>query len=298
MLVITPKLQRRFGTLGLIALVAGLFILYRWAEPTSTFSASTTPTQSPTVTMRLENAPFESYTNGHKSWSVWADKIDLERTSGAAMSMIQSATIEGIRDGALYKLPGKTSIPTASSQSSSGIVTANFSARKGRYSAQNLDSMPPEWAQNYTLQWQFRLMEDVKLQTREGEKLTADSMTLFELVNRRTGLPEHRIVWDSGAEMMSKKVHVHANQMRMDPGERLVECMNGVRCSYPDGAVQTERAFLSLKDSILRCPDPASGTDKKMQYTADGLVMDIKKHKLNANRVQMKFPVENFAGSP
>ncbi len=290
--VITPKAQRRYGTLGFLLLAAGLFVLYRWAEPSSSFLNTNSPAPVPTVTMRLEHAPFESYTNGHKSWSVWAERIDLERTAGAAMSMIQSATIEGIRDGVLYRIPDIAAPIAAASGHNKDNRSASFCADRGRYSIQNLDQMPADWAQNYTLQWQFRLMGSVRLQTLAGEKLMADSMTLFELTNRHSGKSEHRIVWDSGAQMISKKVRIHSNEMRMDISDKVLECTNGVRCTYPEGAIQTDRAFFSMKESLLRCPDQSSGTEKKITYAADGLVMDVKRQLLSANHVQLKFPVE------
>ncbi len=294
----TPQVQRRFGTLGVITLLVVLAGVYRWAEPSNTYLSSPSPSPVSTVTMRLENAPFESYVNGHKSWSVWANRIDLERTAGASMSMIQSASIEGIRNGILYKAGEKSPASDDSSVMNKEPALVSFSAQKGRYAIQNLDSMPLEWSQNYTMQWQFRLTDDVKLETLKGETLTAESMTLYELINRRTRKSEHRLVWDSGADMTSKKVRVHSNQMRMDPGERVLECTHGVRCAYPDGAVQTDRAYLSLKEQILRCPDPAAGTEKKLQYSAEGLVVNIKNRVFTANRVQMKFPVESAGAVP
>lgn len=281
-------------------LIFALYLAYRWAEPAPTSSLPFQTSFNSTVTMRLEEAPFIGYANGRKSWSVWAKRIDLERLPGASFSTVQSATLVDIRDGALYTLPDTPAPPAASANASaapSGTVNvkpaATFRARRGRYALQNLEPTPAHLTLNYNVQWQFKLTEDVDFRMQNGDRLQADSLTILELTNKRTGRPERRILCESGAKVTHKEVSMRANSARYDPAERLVECLGGVRGTFKNGTVQSERAFWSLNEQIVRCPETATGVVDGMAFRAEGLVIDMKHRTLRANRVRARFRMES-----
>lgn len=274
-----------------------VYRLYRWAEPSPGAFGPFPNTAGTIVTMRMENAPFEGYTQGHKSWSVWAKRLDFERLSGSSFSSIQSISITDIREGKLFKVPDTPAVSPsapASKQDSSPVThaaspTATFRARQGRYAINNLEPLPPDLLMSYTVQWQFKLLDDVDFRTRDGDELHADSMTILEMNNRRTGRLERRILCEKGATIRRKDTKIIANQMRYNPDERLVECLGGVRGTFKNGTVQTERAFWSLNEQVLRCPDKVSGVVDAGTFEADSLIIDQKRGLRRANGFHIRF---------
>src|SRR5690242_1340389 len=88
---------RAAGWIAALAVGVGVYLAYRWAEPSpASFTASNNLSARP-AGIRLENAPFTGYAQGQKAWSLWAKQIDLQRSQGAALGDIQSADLTDIR---------------------------------------------------------------------------------------------------------------------------------------------------------------------------------------------------------
>jgi hypothetical protein len=296
------QVVRAAGWIAAIAVGVGVYLAYRWAEPSpASFTASNNLSARP-AGIRLENAPFTGYAQGQKAWSLWAKQIDLQRAQGAALGDIQSADLTDIRNGVLYQLPPEAAGLEPVSASSSGTAVspasarppdkrkaapyATFRAKHGHYTAGAQSSLlPPEMMPNYLVQWQFTLTDDVELRTRTGDRLRADSLTILQLWNRRTRRQERRITCDAGARVTREDVTIQANKARYDPAERVVECLGGVRGTFKGGMVQTERAFWSLKDHMLRCPETTAGRLRDMPFQTDNLTVDLKRGLVRANHV-------------
>jgi hypothetical protein len=308
-------IKRVLGWAILPAVVIPLYLLYRWAGSPSTDATLVHTVGGSTLTVRLENAPFTGYADGHKSWSLWARTIDLERPPDSSLANIQSALLTDIRDGILYKPPtgatasapkGGTALRTppmgaapnsedTDSSAPVGPPAATFQARQGRYTIGMADSIPPDLALNYNLKWQFKLTGSVDLRTSAGDRLQSPSLAILDLRNRRTRRPERRMICDEGAEITLDKIHLHANQMRYDPTERTVECLGGVRGALKDGVVQAERLFWSLKDQVIRCPETATGVMKGIPFTAEGMTIDMKHRVSHANHISIQLRREDVS---
>lgn len=230
--------------------------------------------------MRLENAPFTSYADGRKSWSLRAHRIALERMAGASLTNIQSANLERIREGVLY----------ASSDASSGASApaARFQADQGRYALGETDPIPDDLALLYAIQWQFRLTGNVHFVIQNGDRLRAPSLTILEMRHRASGKLERRILCTQGAQVFLQGVRIQCNRVRYDPAGRTLECLEGVRGTFQEGQVQAERLFWSHEDSMLRCPDTAAGALRGMPFQATGLTVDLRQRIVEAEQVAIQ----------
>jgi hypothetical protein len=146
----------------------------------------------------------------------------------------------------------------------------------------------------FTVQWQFKLSGDVVFRTRAQDELAAPSMTIYNLVSRKTGKPEQRVICEQGGKMTHLGIHVSANTIRFNPKDRTVECLSGVRGTYKQGNVQAERVYWSLDDEILRCPESASGTVQGMPFLAEGLTLDIKRRRHHANHIHIQLNTDSL----
>jgi len=297
-------LRRVSGYLLVAGAVGAITLVVRWADPTPSLPTPVGTAGTGKVLFRLENAPFTAYSGGHKAWSLFARSVDLEHPLGASFSTLQSATLTDIRDGALYPAsPNDTGPLTLSSPSANaplapapasdtlGPPLATFHAGQGRYILGTNEPVSPDIQLLYTVRSQFKLTGKVDIQARSGDHLQSEALTILDLVNRRTGKSEQRIVCDSGAMITLKGAHIHANQMRYDPRERVVECLGGVRGAFKSGAVQTERAFWSLKDNVIRCPDTAAGTQEDNLFQGEGITLDLNHHKYYANHMTLSYRI-------
>jgi hypothetical protein len=321
-----PKRARRLvlRTLGwslLLGFAVALYFAYGWAGSIVIPVPYLPGNQGMQVSVRMEEAPFASYIHGHKSWSLWAKQIDLEHLAGSAIANIQSATLTDIRDGKLYALPPESApaalplqrpTPTALQQPSrralgtphiEGLTplapggpeaspTATFRAQSGVYSLGTIQSIPNDLTLLYEVQWQFKLQGGVDFQTHSGDRLRADSLTILEMINKRTRRTERRILCDSGARVTRHGVTILANEARYDPAERTVECLGGVRGTFKTGTVQADRLFWSLKDEVIRSPETATGTQGGMTCVWDGLTIDMKRHIWHANTFHARIRME------
>jgi hypothetical protein len=305
-------LQRIFGVAAFAGLVWGIYLTYRWAEPNpNALQAIGMSAASSDVALRMDKTSYASYYGGAKSWALWAERIDLLRPPGSAgLAALQRAEITNIRDGKLYDPPNKklgggvrlatsqstTTAPATSAEERASATppSAVFSARQGHYTAGFQLAGPPELQLNYRIQWQFQLVGDVKYRTHEGDRLTAPSLTILQLLNVRTGHTERRIVCDEGVQVNVDKAQIQANSVRFDPATRLVECLHGVRgvMSGPHSrdTIQAERLYWSLNEQAIRCPESASGQLNGLPFTADGLNIDMKRHTSQGTHLRLKLP--------
>ncbi|HEV2472249.1 MAG TPA: hypothetical protein VGS41_06260, partial [Chthonomonadales bacterium] len=284
------KGKRASGLIAVLGLACGIAWVYRWAEPAGSPNYSLSRIQpAGEASIRLVNTAFSSSAAGHRTYSLWAGEIDIDRMPGMGLSNIQAATIHNIRNGVLYE-PGSPSggVPAlkGSQGSESGAVAATFHADQGRYSVGNLDPVATDIALLYTVRWQFKLTGDVLFQTVRGEKLRAQSIDILDMVERRTGKAERRVLCDSGAAVSLQDATIHAGYARYDPAGRTVDCLDGVRGAFRDGSLQSDRMFWQLAQGDIRCPGPASGVYRGADFTGQGVVIDLHRRTLEANSFQ------------
>ena len=315
---VPDRLHRRFGTLigwtAAIGFVVGTVLVYRWAEPRSPTNAMVqSASVGSNVTMRLENAPFVGHSNGFKTWSLQAGRIELERLPNASLASIESIALTDIKDGLLFPAPPPTpavslaiALPPQRSPSQTpadrltpeaevayGPWTAKFRAGRGHYRSGLMSLPPPELAILYRLQSEFDLSKGVDFRTREGDHFEAESLTVLDLQNKKTGHPERRILCDNGMKVTRKDAQMSANQARYDVTGRTVECLGGARATFLDGVVQAERMYWALDAGIVRCPETTTGTLQGVPFVAQGLTIDIKKRTLHANHIGMDLRSES-----
>ena len=280
----------RCGLLPLFGL--GVFLTYRWAERAPFLPDAVVRNASGRVVVaRLQNAPFTSYADGRKTWSLHAAQIDLERLPGTAFSNIESASVTDIRQGVLYRLPASIS-PAASPKEST--AAARFSARSGRYAQGGAETLPSDLALVFALRWQFRLEGDVSFETTADDKLTASALTMLELTNQRTGKLERRIVCDQGAVIQTKGLRLQSNQLRYNPADRTVECLGGVYAAFSGGTAQAESAYWSPQNQTLTCPGAVSGVMQGLPFQAINVVADIRRRQLHADRATAQIPSDSL----
>ncbi|MCW3099049.1 MAG: hypothetical protein JWL77_4667 [Chthonomonadaceae bacterium] len=313
-----PDLHRRhlrtlLGWGAAVGFVVGTAVVYRWAEPSP---PSTPPVQNASagsnVTMRLENAPFIGHSNGFKTWSLRAGRIELERMPGSSLSSIENVSLQDIKDGQLFPAPPTpavppTTLPVAHSPSGQtaldqlppeteaayGPWTAKFHAGRGHYRSGLMALPPPELALLYRLQSEFDLSQGVDFRTREGDHFEAESLTVLDLIHKQNGRSERRILCDNGMKITRKEAQMTANQARYDVSGRSVECLGGARATFPDGALQAERMYWSLDTGVLRCPETTTGTWQGMPFVAQGLTVDMKKRTVHANQIEFELRSES-----
>ncbi|HZT40804.1 MAG TPA: hypothetical protein VFA07_01375 [Chthonomonadaceae bacterium] len=291
------SLTRALGWTLLAALVLGLYLAYRWAGQPSVVSPPAQVVTGTTPTFLLTNTTYSETSGGHKIWSVWAGRIEMDHMPGAALAAIQKATLTDIRNGVLYRVPASGTVPAAAGTSAplAGPPAATFRADKGLYAVGDLASVPNDIVLAYSVRWQLQLTGNVDLRATDGDHLHADSLSILEMINRRNGRLERRIVCDNGLQVSLKDVQVHANVARYDPADRSVECLGGVRGTFREGAVQADSLFWSLKDQVLRCPETASGTFRAFTGAWNGMSIDLKRHRLYANSFQGNIRSDNVA---
>ena len=103
---------------------------------------------------------------------------------------------------------------------------------------------------------------------------------------------QRRILCESGVRVTSKSMEALSNHAVYFPKERTVECTGGVRGTSKEVTVQAERFFWFLGEETIRCPETVSGTVRGTPFTADGLVIDLKRQRLHANRARMQIRMD------
>jgi hypothetical protein len=296
---------RLLGMMALVGLMWGVYLAYRWAEPNpEAMRAIGMTANTQDLALRMDKAAYTNYFAGQRNWSLWAERIDLLRPAGTiGLAGLQRADITDIRDGKLYDLSSdRTAVPRLAAVTSRearptldpdpATPAVTFSARQGHYTTGMPLSTPPELQLNYRVQWQFQLTGDVRLRTREGNRLNAPAIAILQLTNLHTGHTERRIVCDEGVHVSVDKTQVQANSVRYDPDTRYVECLGGVRAVMPahggQDTFQAERLFWSLKEQAIRCPETATGVMNGLPFTAEGLNIDLKRHVSEGARLKLR----------
>ena len=307
------RLRRKFGFafawLAFAGLCAGIFLLYRAAEPSANrLLPNFNRTSASTVSMRLEGTTFDSYVGNAKIWSLYARVIEGEQPANGSVGEIENATITDIRDGKLYEQPGADGV-SAARNSAAGVVVnralqsttqpplvATFSAAKGEYVAGGTSALPLDIQTTYVVQRELRLTVNVIVKAVNGDKLEADTLTILDMVNRRNNKPERRLLCEHGVKVTTKDGQIQANVARYDPATRMVEALGGARAKSKSNTMQAERLFWSLGDGIVRCPEAASGTWSGTPYTAEGLSIDTRKQTIEGNTMRMQLFTGAIAG--
>ena len=307
------RLRRKFGFafawLAFAGLCAGIFLLYRAAEPSADrLLPNFNRTSASTVSMRLEGTTFDSYVGNAKIWSLYARVIEGEQPANGSVGEIENATITDIRDGKLYEQPGADGV-SAARNSAAGVVVnralqsttqpplvATFSAANGAYVAGGTSALPLDIQTTYVVQRELRLTVNVIVKAVNGDKLEADTLTILDMVNRRNNKPERRLLCEHGAKVTTKDGQIQANVARYDPATRMVEALGGARAKSKSNTMQAERLFWSLGDGIVRCPEAASGTWSGTPYTAEGLSIDTRKQTIEGNTMRMQLFTGAIAG--
>ncbi len=324
-----PDHQRRpirvlSGWAAAVSFVVGTLLVYRWAEPSSPSAApQQNASTGPNVTMRLENAPFVGHSNGFKTWSLLAGRVELENTQGSSFASIESVALTDIKNGLLFPAPPPPAIaPTTApmlpnvplttppvvgssgqtvvsklppeAEMTYGPWTAKFQAGRGHYRSGLMSLPPPELALLYRLQSEFDLTHGVDFRTREGDHFEAESLTVLDLTDKKNGHSERRILCDNGMKVTRKDTQISANQARYDVTGRTVECLGGARAAFPDGTLQAERMYWSLDAGIVRCPETTTGTYRGIPFVAQDLVVDIKNRTTHSNHMDFKLRNESL----
>jgi len=296
------------GWVAAVGFIVGIVLVYWWAalgSPTTPPAQSVSPSSN--VTMRLENAPFVGHSNGFKTWSLHAGQVALERTPGSSLASIENVGLTDIKDGLLFPTPptpavSPTTAPVSHGSSaqtaintlppeaevSYGPWTAKFRAGQGHYRSGLTSLPPPELALLYRLQSEFDLTQGVDLLTREGDHFEAASLTVLDLIQKKNGHSERRILCENGMKITRKDAQMTANQARYDVTGRTVECLGGARAVFPDGTLQAERMYWSFDAGVVRCPETSTGTVQGMPFVAQGLVVDMKQRTTHANHIELE----------
>jgi hypothetical protein len=298
------RLIRALMWSGFIAFTVVVYLVYRWAEPSPAALTAANNLGGGSATIRLDDTPFAGYVDGARSWSLHAGQVNILRLPNTSLSNVQSASIIDIRNGTLYDpprnaAPGSTAVTShvmeaGTTATDSGPIAATFHAKQGHYSMGMLEAAPADMEMLFTVKWQFKLSGDVVFRTRTRDQLSAPSMTIYSLVNRKTNKPEQRVICDQGGKMTHLGVQVTANIIRFNPKDRTVECLSGVRGAYKQGNVQAERVYWSLDDEILRCPESATGTVQGMAFVAEGLILDVKRRRHHANHMHIQLNADSL----
>lgn len=296
---------RTFRRLSWIAvpLVVGIvsYRAMRWAEAPRGISPPPASSDARNFTMRLEGGSYVNYVDGRKAWSVAADRIDLDRSPGTSLTSLQGATLTALHDGRLFELrPGagveSGSVALGFGASAREQVVASFSALHGRYSVGPTESAPPDITSNYAVEWQLKLMDDVRVVTKAGDKIMADSFRIVEIMNRQSGLRERRMYCEAGMRASHGATSIIANQARFAPNDRVLDCQGGVRLLSKRDSVQADRLFWSFKDETARCPEVATGVLGGMAFSATNLALDLKRHHSSASRIQLQLRSDQEKG--
>ncbi len=307
-----PKnLLRMIGWIVAALFIFATFLLYRWAASPLPPAYRHANGVDPSSAFTIKNAPFVSYENGKKAWSLRAERIDATRQPNAGFANFQNATLFHLRDGKIYSPPKKSSrilAPTAtildasSPDAPTDVVAATFQADQGQYAQGSLFAPPTDMDASTTVLWQFVLTGNVEFKTAADEKFTSQSMTVYNLQKRGGSQSFFRIVCDKGAQIVRKKIQIEANQVRFQPKDGVIECLGGVRGKFPEGDIQTERAYWTLKNETLRCPDTTSGQMRGLEFSANNLNLDIKNERATGGYTicypNLKFKLAPSLGLP
>jgi hypothetical protein len=306
-----PKWVRRLLPWLTPAAIAGsIAALYHWSEPKKIATNPLLRGASVGVSIHLDNAPFAAYSGGRKTWSLWAKSIDLEHPEYAAAGSFASASLTDIRDGVLYSVSPTehgssqplTSTPqpaqllsrisSSDSAAPSGPPAVKFHAGSGHYYLGSAQPLPGDLSSSYTARWQLQLSGGVAVTTRDGNSLHTESLTMMELTNLKTHGVEQRLECNAGATVIRKGVKISANRLRYSLSDHTVELLDGVRGSFREGSIQSQRTFWSLNEDTVQIPDASTGILNGNDFAAQSITLDLKNGRQMANHISIYFRTE------
>lgn len=285
-----------FATLGFATIV---FLAYRWAGSPIPPNLHPGVVSSGVSSLHMEDVPVSNSQDGRNAWYFHAGSIDITPQLHAGLGAIQNATITNLKDGKIFEGPNGTPVPSTSpDRRVDGMfpdskIAATFKANQGQYALGNLMTPPSDLDSAFSVLWQFNLTGDVEFTTSAGDKMSSQSLLIYNLAKKGGGKPFLRIVCDNGAKVIRNKIQVVSNRVRYQPSDGVVECLGGVRCVFDHGTVQTERAFWTLKEETLRCPDTASGKYDDTEFIVTESVFDMKRQIRSARHVTFYPGVSN-----
>jgi len=304
----TPRpgwVRRMLPWLTPTVIVCSIAGLYRWSEPRRSVPTEFANRASAGVGIHLENAPFAAYSGGRKTWSLWAKSIDLEHSPNASAGSIQSASLTDIRSGVLYSSsPTGSNLPLTSTpqpgpllsrvsssdvDTPSGPPAVKFHAGSGHYYIGSAQPLPGDLNSTYTARWQLQLSGGVAVETRDGNSLHTESLTIMELTNLKTHLAEQRLECDSGATVSRRGVKITSNRLRYSLNDHTVELLDGVRGTFKEGSIQSQRTFWSLNDDVVQIPDSSTGILNGSEFGAQSITLDLKNGRQVANHGSIFF---------
>jgi hypothetical protein len=273
--------------------VGALAAAYHFAEPLHT-SPGFNSSAGVHAGIHLENVPFVAYSGSRLAWSLKAKSIDITHSQYTSSAAIQSAQINEISEGTLYPSdPSENSLlPFSTAADAKQPISPDkplltFKAAVGHYYVGGTHPLTPDLAANYTCRWQLVLEGNVRIQTRDGDELRTDRLTMLGLTGISNHKEEQRLECDAGAVIARKDVSITANRMRYALEDHTVELLNGVRMVYKNGSVQSDRTFWELKANVVRIPDRCSGIMNESSFTAGMLTLDLKQDTIHAYGLQM-----------
>ncbi len=272
------KQLRQGGCISVLAaVIIGGFYAYRWVGNTIHSGMTHTTGVVAPYTMRLEDGEYTSMSpTGQKSWHVRAKRIDFARAPGSPLVNIDRIEITGLYDGTLYS-------------ERTGKPGATFKAGRGEYVMGQHAPVIADLAPNDQIEWEFRLSDDVKVRTAEGDTLQSPSIVILNLRDRLKGTMREMLLCEEGATVTHRDVSAHAVTARYDLQSRVVECMQGVTITMPKGTVLADRVFWMPDQHQIRIPENASGRMRDILFDASDVSIDTLTRKYRGAHAQLQF---------
>ncbi|MDE2126617.1 MAG: hypothetical protein KGJ62_08510 [Armatimonadetes bacterium] len=262
--------------IGIALTAAGVAAVYREG-------ARFNPTASPPVgpagerSIELDNVDFACTVGGAALWRIHADRITMRAVAGAIGAM-QEAHCAGLR-GSVYQSRGTGAPELTPSDAAMPHQSpdADFTAASGDWDVGGSTPLPASLAFLFNERWQLQLDGGVKLSLRNGHRLAAARMVIYELLNRATQHVERRVVCSSGAKVSVGKATMTAGGVVYDPHDRSVEADGGVGVTIQQAHLSASRAFWLTASQTLRCPEQSTGVVRGIRFQWTGLVVSMAK---------------------
>ena len=182
----------------------GLFKITKWVitpspdqfgSPTSLVSDNTVSILKDFTSIRKEN--------GITRWEFKAKQVLIEKVPGGSMSSVKGSTFTDISSGKLFNETGK--------------FLASFSGRHAEIELQSVSAIPQNILDQYTVQWQIKLTDTVKLANSSGDNILTDSLAILNTTSKQTGAKSLRVLWEKGGVFRSgKQYRAHGTAARPD----------------------------------------------------------------------------------
>ena len=231
------------------------------------------------VVSTLEGVTSTRNENGHKRWEFKAKKIEVEKVPGGSISSVRSSTVTALTDGKLYADDGK--------------FLASFSGRHAEIELQTVSDIPQEIRSQYTVQWQIKLTDTVKLVNAAGDNISTDSLAILNTTSKQTGMKSIRVIWEKGGVFRSGKLGIRVNRADYDPEQGILSCSEGVIASHPQFNVQSQRAYWFSKQGELHLPDRTDGSYGGMPISGVGVIINPEKGTIKGQNCKLRVSPES-----